>query len=346
MTAPPKSPKPTLAAVAIAANLSIPTVSKVLRGGTDVASSTRERVVRIAEELGYTRVGGPRASARFESQSIGLIDLVISNVEGSWPSRVLSGVESAATAADRDVVITVARHDRDWVGKLLRRPSAGAIVVLVGTTPAQLTALHTGGVPVVLIDPQNHAPKKVASIGVTNWEGGRQAGEHLVGLGHTNIGVVGGTQSLLYSRARLDGFRAALSEKNVSLDPDLVLFADYNYEEARERALTLLDRPDRPTAVFAGSDIMALGVYEAATRLGLRIPHDLSVVGFDDVPEATWATPGMTTVRQPIHEMGAAALRMLLRLDKQGNTSPTQSAPREELATELVIRESSRRIDQ
>jgi DNA-binding LacI/PurR family transcriptional regulator len=338
-----KSSKPTLAAVAFAANLSVPTVSKVLRGGTDVSASTRERVVRIADELGYSRAGGTRTTGQFASQSNRLIDLVISNVEGTWPSRVLSGVEHAASSADCDVVITVARSDRDWVGRLLRRPSEGAIVVLVGATPAQLKALQAGGVPVVLIDPQNRAPKRVASVGVTNWEGGRQAGEHLVGLGHTNIGVIGGTTTLLYSQARVDGFRAALTEKGIPLDPDMVLSADYDYEEARQGALALLQRRERPTAIFAGSDIMALGVYEAAAELGLRIPDDLSVIGFDDVPEATWATPRMTTIRQPIHEMGAAALRMLLRLDQDDTPGPSSGAPREELATELVIRESTSR---
>jgi len=338
----PSSSKPTLATVASAANISVPTVSKVLRGGTDVSLETRERVIRIAQELGYVRPGSLHAQRDITSR-IRLVDLVVSNIEGTWANRVLSGVESAATAAECDVVITIARPGRDWVGRLLRRPSEGAVVVLVDPTSAQLVALHTAGIPVVMIDPMSRVPHSAGSVGVTNWEGGRSAAEHLLGLGHRTMGILGGTRSQLYSRARIDGFRSALADSDLVVPDHLVATANWNRDTARAAALRMLSASERPTAIFACSDIMALGVYDAAAEIGLRIPADLSVVGFDDVPEAEWASPQMTTVQQPIHEMGSAALRMLLRMQEQ---SPPASgwAPREEFATRLVFRRSTARI--
>lgn len=333
---------PTLADVAAAAGLSTPTVSKVLRGATDVSFATRERVVRIAQEMGYAKAKGSRPVGRSPGNTPRLVDLVVSNIEGSWANSILTGVEEAAAVADCDVVLTIARAGRDWVSRLLRRPSTGAIVVLVDPTSTQLSALDTAGIPVVLIDPMSPAPRSAASVGVANWEGGRIAAEHLLSLGHKHFALIGGVKNHLYSRARLDGFRSALSATDLQVEPRLVGAADWNRDEARDFAVDILSREDRPTAIFAASDMMALGVYDAARYLGLDIPGDVSVVGFDDVPEATWATPQLTTVRQPIQEMGATAFRMLLRLtnQKEGIDANTEG-PRVELATRLITRGST-----
>ena len=182
-------------------------------------------------------------------------------------------------------------------------------------------------------------------MGVTNWEGGRQAAEHLLDLGHVRFGLIGGERRALYSRARLDGFRSALAARDLDVDETLVAAAAWDREAAREVVAGFLDRPDRPTAVFAASDMMALGVYDAARQLGLDVPGDLSVVGFDDIPEATWASPPLTTVRQPIQEMGASALRMLLRLQDRPTDAGSQAVgPRVDLATRLVERASTGRV--
>ncbi len=334
--------KPTLADVAAAAGLSTPTVSKVLRGATDVSFATRERVVRIAQEMGYAKAKGPRPVGRSLATTPRLVDLVVSNIEGSWANSILTGVEEAAAVADCDVVLTIARAGRDWVSRLLRRPSTGAIVVLVDPTSTQLSALDTAGIPVVLVDPMSPAPRSTASVGVANWEGGRIAAEHLLSLGHKHFALIGGVKNHLYSRARLDGFRSALSATDLHVEPRLVGAADWNRDEARDFAVDVLSREDRPTAIFAASDLMALGVYDAVRYLGLNIPGDVSVVGFDDIPEATWATPQLTTVRQPIQEMGATAFRMLLRLTNQKEgIDATTEGPRVELATRLITRGST-----
>lgn len=335
-----KSERPTLARIASAAGTSVPTVSKVLRGGTDVSEVTRLRVMGVAHELGYAKT---RASVKgtVNPYRPALVDLVVSNIEGTWANRVLAGVERAAADVGSDVVITTARPDGEWVSRLLRRSSEGAIIVLVDPTPVQLGTLRAAGVPLVLIDPMSTPPPDFASVGVTNWEGGRSAADHLLSLGHRRFGLIGGARSHLYSKARIDGFRSAVLDAGISIPMRSIAHGNWDRASAREKAGTILQAADRPTAMFACSDLMALGIYDAARRLALRIPDDLSVVGFDDVPEAEWAVPALTTVQQPIAEMGSAALRMLLRVGGKDSTAGARPAPREELATGLVFRAST-----
>jgi LacI family transcriptional regulator len=278
----------------------------------------------------------PRGGTRVREADAALIDFVLSDVHGSWVHEALGGVEGAATAAEHDVVLTIARSDGAWVQRLLRRRSAGAVIALVDPTPGQLETLHAARRPFVLMDPMSRAPAYAASVGVTNWAGGRSAAEHLLGLGHRRVAAIGGFRTHLYSQARLDGFRSGVESAPDASVTDIG-WADWQREPARAVADGILRRPDRPTAVFACSDLMAIGVADAARDLGLRVPEDLSIVGFDDLPEARWATPPLTTVRQPISELGAAAVRMLLRhLD-----APAAAAPREELATAVVVRRST-----
>jgi DNA-binding LacI/PurR family transcriptional regulator len=333
--------QPTLSDVASVAGTSVPTVSKVLRGGTDVSPRMRDRVMAAVHEVGYARGGSrhlsPRPSA---TDTPALIDLVVNHVEGSWANRVLVGVEQAAAAANVDVVIMLARQDGEWVSRLLRRPSQGAVIVLVDPTSAQLAALAAAEIPVVLVTPMSRPAAPSPSVGVTNWEGGRSAAEHLLALGHTRFGVVGGGRDHLYNTARIDGFRSALREAGLEEQCEVV-YADWNRETAARRASELLSGDRRPTAVFACSDVMALGVYDAAAGLRLRIPDDLSVVGFDDVPEAEWVTPPITTVRQPIAEMGAEAVNLLLQPRTGASPVNAGGPPRVELATSLTVRRST-----
>lgn len=338
---PPRAP--TLAQIAALAGISVPTVSKVLNGGTDVSEATRRRVMASAQELGYrrktrARVGDERRPA------VPLIDVVVKHVEGSWISRVLEGVEAAAAADGIDVVLTVARSDDDWMRRLLRRPSLGAIIVLVDTTAAQLNTLTTANIPVVVIDPISRPPADVASIGATNWDGGRLAAEHLLELGHTRIGVVGGRRTELSSSARIDGFITALRAQGVAIPEEWLAYGDWDRELAHRAAAAMLSGTSRPTAIFACSDFMALGVYDAARDAALSIPNEVSVVGFDDIQESAWATPPMTTVQQPIVEMGAAAFRMLCETDRAAASRPSNgSAIRMELETRLITRLSTAR---
>jgi len=327
----------TLADVAAAAGTTVPTVSKVLRGRSDVSAATRSRVMRAVGDLGYRGRSGRDVASRPERS--GLVDLVLSGVEGTWANRALSGVERAAAAAGVDIVVSVARRPEDdtWLTRLLARDLGGAVLALVDATSAQLATLAAARVPTVLLDPVTQPPGTVASVGATNWAGGRAAADHLVSLGHERLAVLGGRHRHLYSQARIDGFRSGVTQAGLELADDRVVHGDWSRAGAARLAAGLLGGRTPPTAVFACSDTIALGVYDAADAAGLRIPEDLSVVGFDDLPESEWVRPALTTVRQPIAQMGEAALRMLLRI----SADPPQDAPREELATTLVVRGST-----
>lgn len=332
----PNPRRTTLADVAKASGTTVPTVSKVLGGRSDVSAATRARVLDVVAELGYRGRAGRNAPSRPESWPF--VDLVLSGIEGTWANRALSGVEQAAEEAGIEVVVSVARPPDDaWLTRLLARRLRGAVLALVDTTDDQLATLAAARVPVVLLDPLRQPPSSVASVGAANWAGGRAAAEHLLGLGHRRLAVLGGQRDHLYSQARIDGFRSALTQAGLDLPDDRVAHTDWRRGQAAEGALGLLRGTPAPTAVFACSDTIALGVYDAAAALGLQIPGDVSVVGFDDLPEARWLSPALTTVHQPIAEMGGAALRMLLRL----GGDVLRETPREELATRLVVRGST-----
>ncbi|WP_344792834.1 LacI family DNA-binding transcriptional regulator [Gryllotalpicola daejeonensis] len=340
----PISARPTLSAVAEAAGTSIPTVSKVLRGGTDVSAETRAKVMAAVQAVGYVRKGMKSAltadAASGDSGLSNLLELVVTHLEGSWANLVLAGIGHEAASAGLDVVLTLAKPDTDWASRILRRRSVGIVGVLLDPGTAQFSTLCAAGIPMVLIEPMQAAPGGTAGIGLANWDAGRLAAEHLLSLGHRRMGVIAGSPKHIYSRARVDGFRSAVAA--VGAPDTAVAVAPGRWKEDRAAADTheLLDKDPTITAIFACSDSMALGVYSALAERGLRVPEDVSVVGFDDLPEAHWISPPLTTVRQPSREMGESAVRMLLDLARAEN--PTDRArPRLEMAAELVVRAST-----
>ena len=197
--------------------------------------------------------------------------------------------------------------------------------------------LKASGIAFVVVDPTGEPLHDTPSIGATNWSGGLAATRHLLGLGHRRIGVITGPQEILCSRARLDGYRAAMDAADVPVDPSLIGYGDFHVRSGVEQARAMLRLVDPPTAIFAGNDLMALGVYQAAREARLHIPDDLSVVGFDDLPVAGWVGPPLTTVRQPLADMAVSAARLVLQLAR--GEEPAQT--RVELATELVLRGST-----
>lgn len=324
----------TIADIARQAGVSVPTVSKVLNGHDDVAVQTRHRVQTLLDKNDYRRRPGPRRG------SAGLVDMVVPNLDSPWVVDVVRGAEEAAHRLGAALVVSAAHGSdndmRTWLDLLVRRRSDGVVLVVSELSDPERRRLSTLGVPVVIVDPAGSADPGIPTVGATNWAGGLSATEHLVELGHRRIGLITGPSTLLCSRARLDGYRAALEHVGVRFDPELVRYGDFLYDAGREHAAELLALPDRPTAIFAGSDLQACGVYEAARARGLRIPDDLSVVGFDDLALCEWITPRLTTVRQPLADMAALAMRLVLSSDPE----PTASN-RIELATSRVIREST-----
>jgi LacI family xylobiose transport system transcriptional regulator len=325
----------TIATVAGLAGVSVPTVSKVLNGRPGVALSTRQRVETLLREHGYRRPesAGPAP----------LLEVVFHAIEGHSAVEILRGVESVARRHELAVGFTEVRGrqtpGRSWLEQVLARRPAGVIAVYFefpGRTGEQLSA---GAIPVVALDPTGEPLHETPSVGAANWSGGLAATRHLIELGHRRIAAVGGPAGFLCARARLDGFRAAMDAAKVPVDPALVRIGQFRFDDGLELAAELLALPrrSRPTAIVAGNDLQALGVYEAARRAGLRIPEDLSVVGFDDLEFTQWTGPPMTTVRQPLAEMGAAAAELAVAL-AAGDQPPRT---RIELATTLVIRQST-----
>lgn len=204
--------------------------------------------------------------------------------------------------------------------------------------PGAAQELHRPGAPYVLVDPVYSTETPAPTVAATNWAGGLAATEHLLSLGHRRIGIITGPADLDCSRDRLDGYRAALHRAGVPADDALVQFGDFVHEGGARGAARLLALPEPPTAIFAGSDNQAAGVYTVARERGLSIPGDLSVVGFDDLPVCEWLWPQLTTVRQPLFEMAATATRLLI---EQAAGADPRDPTRIELATTLVVREST-----
>ncbi|WP_105033180.1 LacI family DNA-binding transcriptional regulator [Arthrobacter ruber] len=333
-------PAVTISAIASAAGVSVPTVSRVLNGRSDVAPATRERVEALLREYGYRRRGTAAPAPS------GLVDLVFNDLDSPWAVEIIRGVEEALNAEGLSVVVSAIHRrggtdsTRKWLDTLADRASDGAILVttdLDSFLHAELQRLH---LPVIVIDPAGVPDLEVPTIGATNWTGAVTATEHLIQQNHRRIGFVAGRPGLWCSRARLDGYRAGLDAAGLPFDPALVITGDFDYASGFAAGVQLLEREDRPSAIFAASDQMALGVYEAARQQGMRIPDDLSVIGFDDLPEASWASPPLTTVRQPLSEMGMLAARTLVRLMR----GEAVESPRIELSTKLVPRSSVRAL--
>ncbi len=333
MRAEDETARVTLAQVADEAGVSVSTVSKVLNGRQDVARPTRARVERLLELHGYRRTPGSAGEAP-------LIELVFHELDSLWAMELIRGVEGVAKAHAAGVVLTESgtRHapGPEWLDGVLRRRPLGVVLVFSSLPPEFKHQLRSRSIPFVIIDPAGDPEPDVPSVGSANWSGGVAATRHLIECGHRRIAIITGPDDMLCSLARLDGFRSAMGMAGLAVDPGLVAYGDFHVEGGYRHALEMLGRPDRPTAIFAGSDLQALGVLEAARVHGLRVPHDLSVVGYDDVAVAPWASPALTTVHQPLREMAEAAAQMLLSL-RDGERPPT----RLELSTSLVVRKST-----
>jgi LacI family xylobiose transport system transcriptional regulator len=329
----------TIATIAKAAGVSVPTVSKVLNGRADVAPATRAKVESLIDEHHYRR---RRASG---SQGTKMIDLVFHELDSPWAVEIIRGVERVAREEHLTVVLSecgaALRPRQEWLEGVLSRKPDGVILVFSDLHPSQRRQLAARNIPCVVIDATGEPTSELPAIGSANWSGGLAATHHLLELGHRRIGVIGGPARVWCSRARIDGYRAALENAGIDLDPDLIRHGDFHVEGGYEQGLVLLRLQDRPTAIFAGSDLQALGLYRAARELGLRIPEDLSVVGYDDLPVAGWIGPPLTTIRQPLIDMADQATRLVLSLAR-GERPPST---RIDLATSLVVRKSTAAIE-
>ncbi|GAA1430071.1 LacI family DNA-binding transcriptional regulator [Microlunatus lacustris] len=327
--------RPTLGTVAAAAGVSLATVSKVLNDREDVGAATRLRVQQLLDQYGY--VPPRRSPVSRDVEARRPIELVFTSLDNPYSVEILRGVVSSSP----DVVVSSvpdADAARTWSSRLASSGRSGAIIVTSQLTPSDQRNLDRARLPYVLIDPAAELPDpEVATVGATNWAGGFSAVRHLLGLGHRRIAVIGGPVAMLCSRARISGYSAALATAGVEPDPALVRHGNFQHVGGHDAARELFSLPDPPTAIFAGSDVQAFGVAEAARVTGRRIPEDLSVVGFDDLPISRWFSPPLTTVRQPLADMGRTAAAMLEAMIDGREPDGRQV----ELATELIIRSST-----
>ncbi|WP_344967347.1 LacI family DNA-binding transcriptional regulator [Salinactinospora qingdaonensis] len=325
----------TISKIAKAASVSVPTVSKVLNGRADVAPETRSRVEELIRRHGYRRRRGPGSSQP------ATIDLVFHELDSAWSIEVIRGVERVARAEGLSVVLSgsagAQRPQESWLDSVLARRTTAVILVLSDLDATQQARLAARGIPFVVVDPLGDPGENVPSVGSANWNGGLVATRHLIDLGHRRIAVIGGPENILCSRARVDGYRAALDTAGLPIDPGLIRTGDFHVEGGHRNGSELLNLDDPPTAIFAGSDLQALGLYEAAREHDVRVPEDLSVVGYDDLPLARWVGPPLTTVRQPLTEMAEEATRMALSLSRGERPANL----RLDLATSLVVRHST-----
>ncbi|HEY0813563.1 MAG TPA: substrate-binding domain-containing protein [Pseudonocardia sp.] len=333
-----EEPRTTLAAVAASAGVSVATVSKVLNGRWDVAPATRARVADLLERSSYV---GRRPSAVRDAQTT--VEVVFDGELNAYATEVLQGVLDAATEADATISVTVPGRNSGlaqpaaWARELVATGRHAVVGVVNSLTPGHVTALSRARLPLVVIDPIDLPRARVTSVGATNFAGGLAATQHLLSLGHRRVGYIGGSPSAACNQARMHGFRAAMEAAGVPVPQGYVQAGQFRYGDGVGGATALLALPEPPTAVFAACDETAAGVVEAARLRGLRIPQDLSVVGFDDTQLARYFAPPMTTVRQPLREMGSVALRTALRM-VAGEKLDSYHV---ELATELIVRHST-----
>ncbi|GAB2733636.1 LacI family DNA-binding transcriptional regulator [Amycolatopsis magusensis] len=330
----------TIRDVAERAGVSVATVSKVLNQRYGVAATTSARVRSVIEELGYE---ASLVAQSLRNHRTNVIGILVADLE-PFSTELLKGAADAIRGSGFELVVYSAGGRTDdqagWERRYLSRLSGTLVDGALLVTPAASLEPREG-TPVVAVDPHTGSAE-LPTIDSDNLSGAQLAVEHLLGLGHRRIALLKGRPDLQSAHLRETGYRRALAAAGVSVDENLVQVGAYDPEVSAASARLLLDSPDRPTAVFAANDLSAIATVEVANELGLRVPEDLSVVGFDNIPESVLCVPPLTTVEQPIREMGRRAIQLLIPLINGEQPEPTHVT----LDTRLVVRQSTRQVEQ
>ena len=333
-----KSNRPLLADVARAAGVSAMTVSNVLNDRPGASAETRRRVRAAAERLGYAPNPAAQSLAKGRTNLLGL---VVHDLTVQYATEIVSGVADELAESGCELLISATYQDTSREATRIQRLAQGRVDALILVAPLfgdeTVAELDGHSVPVVVVDPRSASNCAHPNIVVDNYSGARSGTEHLLRLGHRRIGFIGGDTSFESAAQRERGHHDAVSLNGADTDPELIVGADFSWFGGFEAAHRLLELDDAPTAVMAACDVAALGAIDAARARGLSVPDDLSVVGFDDVPLASQGFPRLTTVRQPLREMGGTAARMALSLTR-GQALPTRQV---RFATSLVIRDTT-----
>lgn len=328
---------PTLADVAHHAGVSTMTASRALNGRSGVSQSTRDRVLAASKSLGYVA----NISARgLVGGRMNILGMVVPDLATQYTGEVVAGAGEAANELGFDLLLYTTSSDvgreRDRAILLTNGLADGILAVLPQDPENVLGALSKSGIPVVIVDHRG-AITNLPAIAADNYAGARLAVEHLVALGHRRIGFLEGASGIDCSCERLRGYREGLLNAGIAFDPGLVRAGEFRQPNGFHATSAMLEQAAPPTAIFAANDLSAFGAIEAIKEHDLRVPDDVSVIGFDDIPMASQIFPALTTVRQPLHQMGAAAVKLLAAM-VAGLNPVTQ---RVTLPTELIVRAST-----
>ncbi len=331
-----KTSKVTIIDVAAEANVSYGTVSRVINNDVHVKQETRDRVQKAMRRLGYVANRQARSLAGGKTNSIGVL---VPDLGTGYIGEIIRGIDAELGLSDLDLILytthRTASKEANYVANLAKGMVDGLLLVLPRSPADFIGTLTQRNFPFVLIDHQGIGPDCPA-VGAANWQGGFTATEYLIKLGHQRIGFITGWMDLGCALDRLDGYRSALRTNHIPEGPELIYEGTFFQPDGFTGASTLLDLPNPPTAIFASNDVMAMGVMDAVRNKGLRVPDDVSVIGFDDIPQASLIRPALTTIRQPLEKMGRVATQMLLELLRH----PQKKGRRIELPTELIVRDS------
>jgi LacI family transcriptional regulator len=326
--------------VAAEAGVSFGTVSRVINDDVHVKEETRERVKDAIKRLNYVANRQARSLAGGKTSSIGVL---VPDLGTGYIGEIIRGIDAELSLADLDLILYTTHRtphkEANYVANLASGMVDGLLIVLPRKPADFINNMNQQHFPFVLIDHQGTG-SDCPAVGAMNWSGGYSATEYLIQLGHKRIGFITGSMDLGCAHDRLSGYRSALRTYHIEEEPDLIYEGNFFQPDGYAGALAMLDMPNPPTAIFASNDVMAMGVMDAVRHRDLRVPDDISVIGFDDIPQASLVRPELTTIRQPLEKMGRVATQFLLgMLD-----DPEKEAERIELPTQLVIRDSCKEL--
>ena len=331
----------TIREIASAAGVSIATVSRVLNEQPGVAAETRGNVLRVMRDQGYS---ANRSARALSGGRTGLVGVMLPIVEAAYFTSILAGAAEALYEQDMRMVLcpTLHHHEREvtLLDRLMHGTTDGAVLILPEESNDELKVLRRKGYAFVIVDPRVQLDEGIPAVSAANASGAREATEHLLALGHRRIGAITGPRAYLASTERLNGYHGALAAAGVMPDPAIILESTFDIEGGAKAASRLLDAADPPTAIFGFNDNTAIGALRVARERGVRVPEDLSIVGFDDSELSAIVSPALTTVRQPLAEMGRMAVSLLVRLMDQQRLEALHI----ELKTRLIVRASTGRV--
>lgn len=330
----------TIIDVAREAGVSYGTVSRVINDSPNVKEETRERVKEVIDRMGFV---GNRSARSLVSGKSHVIGLLIPDLGTAYIGEIIRGIDMELETAHYNLMLytTHRRETKEsgYISSLIQSGVDGVILILPRNPAKFLEKLRSLNFPYVLVDHQG-IDERGPAVGASNYQGAFDATEYLIQQGHSRIALITGSMDLGCSQERLKGYQAALQKNAIPVESEWIIEGDFEQATGYEAGKKLMSLSKRPTAIFASNDMMAFGVMDAVRDLGLKIPGDISVIGFDDIFQSSQTMPGLTTVHQPLEQMGREATRMLMEMMSEREIK----SGKVDLPTHLVLRDSCRNL--